>query len=83
MGLTSQTTDALGNVTTDDRNANGLATITIDPLNRITQDAYDSKGNVTKITNPDGTTVTYGTYNSFAEPASMTDELGRINDLHV
>ena len=27
-----------------DRNANGLATITIDPLNRITQDAYDSQG---------------------------------------
>ena len=65
-------------MTTDDRDANGLATITIDPMNRITQDAYDSKGNVTKVTNPDGSTVTYGTYNSFAEPASMTDELGRI-----
>ncbi len=47
-------------------------------MNRITQAAYDSKGNVTKITNPDGSTITYGTYNSFAEPSSMTDELGRI-----
>ena len=65
-------------MTTADRDANGLATITIDPMNRITQDAYDSKGNVTKVVNPDGSTVTYGTYNSFAEPASMTDELGRI-----
>ena len=78
LGQTSQMTDALGNVTTYDLNSNGLATVTIDPLNRITQDAYDSKGNVTEIMNPDGTTVTYGTYNSFAEPSSMTDELGKI-----
>ena len=46
-------------------------------MNRITQDAYDSNGNVTKITYPDGTTTVYGTYNSFAEPASVTDQLGR------
>ena len=39
MGLANQTTDALGNVTTVDRDANGLATITIDPMNRITQQA--------------------------------------------
>jgi RHS repeat-associated protein len=78
LGQTSQTTDALGNVTSYDLNANGLATVTIDPMNRITQDAYDSKGNVLKITNPDGSTITYGTYNSFAEPSLMTDELGRI-----
>ncbi len=78
LGQTSQMTDALGNVTTYDLNSNGLATVTIDPMNRITQAAYDSKGNVTEITNPDGSTVTYGTYNSFAEPSSMTDELGRI-----
>jgi RHS repeat-associated protein len=78
MGLTDQAVDALGDVTTVDRDVNGLATITIDPMNRITQAAYDSKGNVTLVTNADGSTVSYGTYNSFAEPASMTDELGRI-----
>jgi RHS repeat-associated protein len=77
MGLTVEDTDALGDVTTYDRNANGLPTITIDPLNRITQDAYDGKGNVTKIVYPDGSTTTYGAYNSFAEPSSMTDQLGR------
>ena len=77
MGLTNQTTDALGNVSTVDRDSNGLATITIDPMNRVTQDAYDSKGNVTKITYADLSTTLYGTYNSFAEPASMTDQLGR------
>jgi RHS repeat-associated protein len=77
MGLTNQTTDALGKVATVDRDANGLATITVDRLNRITQDAYDSKGNVTKETYADLSTVQYGTYNSFAEPASMTDQLSR------
>jgi YD repeat-containing protein len=76
MGYTAQAVDALGNVTTHDRDANGLATITVDPLNRITQAAYDSHGNVTKTTYPDLTTTTYGAYNSFAEPASMTDQLG-------
>ncbi len=77
MGLTNQSTDALGNVATVDRDSNGLATITIDPMDRVTQDAYDSKGNVTKITYADLSTTTYGTYNSFAEPASMTDQLNR------
>ena len=77
MGLTVEDTDALGDVTTYDRNANGLPTITIDPLNRVTQDAFDGKGNVTKIIYPDGSTTTYGTYNDCAEPSSMTDQLGR------
>jgi RHS repeat-associated protein len=77
MGLTNQTTDALGNVATVDRDANGLATITIDRLNRVTQDAFDTKGNVTKETYADLSTVQFGTYNSFAEPASMTDQLSR------
>jgi RHS repeat-associated protein len=75
MGLTDETTDALSNVTTYDRNSNGLATITIDPLNRIAQFAYDSKGNITKEIYPDLTTTTFGTYNSFAEPSTVTDQL--------
>ncbi len=75
MGLTNQETDALGNVTTTDRNANGLATITIDPLNRINQFAYDSQGNITKEIYPDNSTTTYGTYNSFAEPSTITDQM--------
>ena len=60
-----------------DHDANGLATITVDPMNRITQDAYDDNGNVTKIIYPDGTTTVYGSYNDFAEPASVTDQMGR------
>ena len=83
MGLTDQDTDALGNVTTTDRNSNGLATITIDPLNRISQFAYDSHGNITKEIYPDGSTTTYGTYNSFAEPSTMTDQMSRTTSLHI
>jgi RHS repeat-associated protein len=78
MGLTNQDTNAMGGVTTVDRDVNGLATISVDQLNRITQYAYDSNGNVTEEIYPDLTTTTYGTYNSFAEPSSMTDQLGRI-----
>jgi len=37
-----------------------------------------SPRNVTEITYPDLSTVSYGTYNSFAEPSSMTDQLSRI-----
>ena len=36
LGTTGQTTDALGDVTTYDVNSNGLPTISIDRLNRIT-----------------------------------------------
>ena len=36
---------------------------------------------MTKITYPDGTTTTYGTYNSFAEPATVTDQMGRTTTL--
>ncbi len=77
MGLTVQTINALGGVTTVNRDANGLPTSSIDPMNRITQAAYDGKGNVVETTNAQGGTITYGTYNSFAEPSSVTDELGR------
>jgi hypothetical protein len=39
----------MGNVTSMDRDANGLATITIDPWNHTAQDAFDGSGNVIKI----------------------------------
>ena len=46
------------------------------PLARISQYAYDSKGNVTKTVYPDGTSAS-ATYNSLAEPLTTTDELTR------
>ena len=72
QGLTGQAADASGNVTTYDRDANGLATIAVDRLNRISQYAYDSHGNVTTLTYADGNKDQY-TYNGFAEPTTHTD----------
>ena len=40
--------DALGDISTNDVNSNGLATVAIDPLNSINQFTYDSHGNVTE-----------------------------------
>ena len=41
LGLTEQMIDPALYVATEDRDANGLATITIDRLNVISRDAYD------------------------------------------
>jgi RHS repeat-associated protein len=72
LGLTDVAVDPLGNVAIRDGNANGLATIAVDRLNRIDQYAYDTKGNITKHTYPDLNTDQY-TYNSYAEIMSHTD----------
>ncbi len=77
LGLPNVTTDPLGNVASSNRDGNGLATITIDRLNRVTQNAYDSKGNVTKTVYPDLTYQT-ATYNSFAEVLVNTDPRGKV-----
>ena len=75
LGTAGQTTDALGDTETFDYNSNGLPTIVIDNLNRITQYTYNSLGNVTEEIYPDGTNV-QSTYNSFSEPLTYTNEDG-------
>jgi RHS repeat-associated protein len=75
LGTTGQMTDALGDVATYDRDANGLATIVVDRLNRISQYTYDSLGNMTEEVYPDGHTDQY-TYNGFSEPLTHTDANG-------
>ena len=77
LGQIVQATDPLGNATTFDVSNQGLATVIIDPLNRITQDQYDATGNVTKHIYPDGTSASF-TYNSDAEPLTSTDANGHI-----
>jgi RHS repeat-associated protein len=78
--------DALGNITTFARNADGLATKITQPdpdgagplPALVTELSYDSRGNVTSITNPD-LTQEFLTYDStFSRPTSYTDQLGRI-----
>ena len=79
QGLTNEATDPDGNVTTHDRDSNGLATITIDRLNRISQYLYDANGNVTKLTYPDGN-IEQWAYNGFAEPTSYTNTLSKTTN---
>ena len=73
LGTAGQVTDALGNTWTADYNANGLSTIVIDQLNRISQYAFNSQGDITQETNPDWTTMTYS-FNSDSEVLTSTDE---------
>ncbi len=77
LGVTGVAVDALGNVATYDLNSNGLPTVTIDQVNRMTIYGYDSLGNISALTNPDGTTQSY-IYNSYSEPIVSTNEEGGV-----
>ena len=48
LGQTGVAIDAIGDVATYDLNSNGLATVAIDQVNRVTSFTYDSKGNMTE-----------------------------------
>jgi RHS repeat-associated protein len=77
--------DALGNVTTIERNADGLATLVTEPDPdgagplgpRVTQYEYDSRGNLTKRINPDLTEETWTYDPTFSQATSYTNQLGR------
>ena len=77
FGHANQTTDPVGNVWTGYMNSdsNGLATTTIDRLNRIGSYAYDSKGNPTTIKLPDLNLITV-TYNGNSQVTEYRNELG-------
>ena len=65
-----------------DLNTNGLATVAVDQLNRISQFTYDRKGNMTEETYPDGN-ISSVTYNSFSEPLTYIDENDNDISLHL
>jgi RHS repeat-associated protein len=73
LGVTGQLTDADGHVFSNDIDANGLATVTIDRLNRTTRRTFDSKGNPTTLIFHNNDQQEY-TYNSFSQPTSAKDE---------
>ena len=79
MGLAGNIVDPLGNVQLFDRDANGLATVMVDQVNRNTQFTYDSKANVTSILYEDGNYELY-TFNSNSEP--LTFQNADINTTH-
>jgi RHS repeat-associated protein len=78
--------DALGNITTFARNADGLATKITQPdpdgagplPALVTELSYDSRGNVTNIKYPDLTQEVFSYDPTFSRPTSYTDQLGRI-----
>lgn len=59
LGTAVVSVDALGDVDTDDVNANGLVINDIDPLNRISQFTHDTHGNMTEEIFPDYTSEHY------------------------
>jgi RHS repeat-associated protein len=77
--------DALGNVTTFERNADGLVTTMtqpdpdgVGPLGAlVTEMEYDSRGNLTRLVHPDLTEETWTYDATFSRPTSHTDQLGR------
>jgi RHS repeat-associated protein len=74
-----QVTDALGQVTTYDRqtDTNLLLSIT-DPLNRVTQFQYDATGNVTQLTDAANQVWTATYEPTFSQVTSLTDPLGNL-----
>jgi RHS repeat-associated protein len=87
-GLLSSITDAYGNVTTVDRDANGQLLSITGPFSRRTLIGRDAAGNVSAITNPasESFNLTYfsgGLLETFADPKGQTsrfefDSLGRL-----
>ena len=75
MGITGVKIDALGDVATNDLNSNGLATVTIDQVNRVSLFTYNSLGNMTEEIYPDGNNIQY-TWNSYSEPLTYTNANG-------
>ncbi|GAB5443819.1 MAG: hypothetical protein Fues2KO_41680 [Fuerstiella sp.] len=82
FGFVTAWEDALGNLTTIERNNNGQPTKQTDPdptgpaTSPVTEYTYDSSGNLTEIEFPDATTQTF-VYNSSNCLTSSTDELRR------
>ncbi len=72
LGMVGNQIDALGDVQMYDRTANGLATVAVDQVNRITSYTYSSAGNMTEEVYPDGNSESY-TYNSDSQPLTFTD----------
>ena len=80
LGNLLQSTDPLGNVTTNTYDANRNLLSTTDPLGHATSYTYDANGNKVSTTYPataaSTNTTSYTTYNQYSERTSITDELG-------
>ncbi len=75
FGSTARSDAPDGGVSVAFHDPNDLAWLSADPLGRRTRSYFDDKGNTTEAVNQDDTYTT-ATYNGFAEPLTVTDELG-------
>ncbi|SFG91026.1 RHS repeat-associated core domain-containing protein [Duganella sp. CF458] len=76
-GRAVEETDALGFVTKTEYNAGGQVLAKIDPLGRRTGFAYTVRGQVSKITYPDGTSQ-LSEYDAERNLVATTDQAGRV-----
>jgi YD repeat-containing protein len=86
FGLVVQATDAMGTVSGPaghmslvERDQHGLPVVSVDRLSRKTEFAYDSRGNVIRLTAPDGAKWQYS-YNTLSLLTQEMDPLGRVTD---
>ena len=65
-----------------DRTSNGLATVAVDQVNRITSFTFDGDGNMTEEIYPDGNNQRF-TYNADSQPLTFTDANGGTYIVHL
>jgi YD repeat-containing protein len=85
-GMLLNSTDPLGDRTSNVYDANHNLTSVTDPLGNVNTYTYDQNGNKTSSTYPatSGSTNTTSTtqYNQYSEPTSSTDELGNVRNFN-
>ena len=74
-------TDPRGRVTTYEYDLRNRLKRTIEPLNRITENTYDTAGNKTLVEFPDETTQQWPAYDPFGQPRQFIDERGNTTYL--
>ncbi len=91
FGRPLSTTDADGNTTTYERNADGLVTKQTDPdldgagplASPVTLMGYDANNNLISVTHPNGSTESWTYDATFNVPTSHTDPLGNITQFTI
>ncbi|HEV8719169.1 MAG TPA: tandem-95 repeat protein [Candidatus Binatia bacterium] len=82
LGQVISQRDALGQVTTIQRDANGLPTRIVRPNNAMTTMTYDSKGNLLTTTDPMGATTTFTYEPTFNQAKTIRDPKGNTTTIN-
>ncbi len=82
LGRVVSQTDALGQITTTQRNGNGLPTRISRPNGAVTTITYDSKGNLLTTTDPLGAVTTFTYEPIFNQVKTIRDPKGNITTIN-